>query len=292
MTQGASKMKKSDIFAYIRKKSQILSSLLKFSLKEILVIGIIFFLLFLFTIQLPYRIGEHLTIIKTPFEAADVLGFLGDYLSAFGALILGLVAIQQADKANLVSDRVANLEKSRYKEEHDPVVLIEWVKLHSPYYNKDACNIASDGKRYFIDASYESNVNEERQCIEINFTNTGHCGIYNCQLESVSSHPEELKRASVLSGVLDSPFSLKPGKDLKLNLFVYPNVAKRFATKEIQKIKLTFSCVNSFNEKYNLFFEIEGTTHLMGVYQYEEQLVHCQHPVNFNFKAEPAISGK
>ena len=39
-------MKKSDIFAYIRKKSQILSSLLKFSLKEILVIGIIFFLLY------------------------------------------------------------------------------------------------------------------------------------------------------------------------------------------------------------------------------------------------------
>lgn len=252
-----------------------------------LIVGFIIFIACLFIVQLPYWVGKHKVIIRTNFEAADILGFLGNYISAFGALILGWVAIQQADKANALSDRVANLEDARYKEEHNPVILIDWVKLHDSQYNDIACKVGFKGKLHYVNSKIENDFNGERQCIEINFINTGHCGIHNCQLVSVSSQPEDLEKDYIGLGLFDSSFALKPAAELNFNLLVNQNVVERFAVRKLEKIELVFSCVNDFNEKYNLLFEIEGTIKSMGNNRYEGQLVPCAHPVNWDFKAEP-----
>ena len=254
--------------------------------RKIIMYGIIGFIGCIFIIQFPYWIGESKAIIETHFKPADILGFLGDYLAAFGTLILGWIAIMQTEKANSTSDKVAELEVAKHIEEHNPVILIEWVKLHNFSYNDVACKVGFDGQLHYIKAKYENDVNEKRQCIEINFINTGRCGIYNCQLEEVISQPEELKRNPVNSGFSDAPFVLEPGEKLKVNLFVYPNVVERFAVREIDNIQLIFSCVNAFNEKYKLFFDIEGTIKFMGNNRYEDQLVPCSHPVKWKFKTE------
>lgn len=267
----------------------IVLSLLKKHLKKIIygiIFGIIGFVGCLFVVQFPYWIGESRVLIRTHFGAADVLGFLGDYITAFGTLTLGLIAIKQTEKANSISDKVAELEAAKHKEEHDPVILIDWVKLHDFSYNQIACKVGFDGQLHYIDAKFENDINEERQCIEINFINTGRSGIYNCKLEEVSSQPDELKGRSAFTGVSDAPFSLETGKNLKLNLFVYPNAVERFAIREIEKIRLVFSCVNDFNEKYNLIFDIEGAIKLLGNNRCDAQLVPSTHPVKWIFKTE------
>ena len=143
-----------------------------------------------------------------------------------------------------------------------------------------------------MNSETESNANEERQCIEINFINTGHCGIHGCQLMSVSSQPDELKKDWIPLGLHDSSFNLKPTEDLNFNLFVNQNVVEKFSVRKIEKIQLLFSCVNDFNEKYDLFFEINGAIQFMGANRHEEQIVPCVHPVNWSFKAERVDSIK
>lgn len=240
----------------------------------------------LFIVQLPYWIGEIKVIIKTDFSAGDILSFLGDYISAIGTILLGWIAVKQTEMANNISERVAKLEVAKHKEEHEPVVVIDWVKLHDFSYNRKACKADFDGQLHYIDAKYENDINEERQCIEIKFINTGKSGIYNCKLEKVNSQPEELKRSTISLGVTDRPFVLKVGEELKFNLFVYPNVVERFAVREIKKLQLEFSCVNDFNEKYKLVFDIEGTVKFMGNNRCEGQLTPCPHPVKWEFRID------
>ena len=98
---------------YLRKLKDCILNLFKTRIGETIIclaIGAVVFVACLFIVQFPYWIGDCKVIIRTHFEAADILGFLGDYISAFGALVLGWVAIKQTDKANALSDRVAGLE--------------------------------------------------------------------------------------------------------------------------------------------------------------------------------------
>lgn len=260
---------------------------------RIITYGILGFIACLVIIQIPYWLGEIKVIIKTDFDASDVLGFLGDYISAMGTIILGWIAVKQTDKANsmsekanYISDRVARLETAKHVEEHDPVVLIDWVKLHDFSYNDVACKVGFKGQLHYIDAQYERDINERRQCIEINLINTGRTGIYNCKLEKVYSQPEELKKSPGITGFSDNPFVLKTGEELNFNLFLYPNVVERFAVRKIENIQLVFSCVNDFNEKYRLVFDIQGAFEYMGNNRYEGQLVPYPHPVNWQFRTE------
>ena len=140
---------------------------------QIIKFAIMFFLGSLFVVQLPYWLGDIKVLIQTDFEASDILGFLGDYISAFGTIVLGWIAIKQTDKANSISDRVAELELAKHEETHRPVILIDWVKLHDSSYNDIACNVGFGGQINYIDGKFEQGINEERQCIEINLINTG-----------------------------------------------------------------------------------------------------------------------
>lgn len=253
---------------------------------KIIIYGILGFIGCLFIVQFPYWLGKIKVVIETDFEASDVLGFLGNYISALGTIILGWIAIKQTEKANDISKKVAELEVSKYIEEHDPVVLIDWVKLHDFSYNTIACNVGFNGQLHYIDANYESSINEERQCIEMKLINTGRSGIYNCQLVEVKSQPEELKYTTISMGISDNPFVLKAGEELKFNLFVYPNVVERFAVKKIKKIQVVLSCVNDFNEKYKLLFDIEGAYEFGGNNRCEGQLIPSPHPIKWEFKTE------
>lgn len=260
---------------------------------KIIKYGVLGFVGFLFIVQLPYWIGNFIVIIQTDYAASDVLAFLGNYISACGTIVLGWIAIKQTDqangmseKANNISDRVAQLEIAKHIAEHDPVVLVDWVKLHDFSYNNTACNVGFDGQLHYIEGQYDNNINEQRQCIEINLINTGRTGIYNCQLEEVNSTPTELKRGTTFLGIKDAPFVLKTGKEVKFNLFMYSNIVERFAVKKITNIQLVFSCVNDFNEKYTLFFDVEGAFEFHGNNRCEGQLVPCPHPVKWTFRIE------
>lgn len=261
-------------------------NLLKKYKYKIIFWGLLGFIFCLFIIQLPYWIGRYKIIIKTDFNAADILAFLGNYISALGTIILGWIAIKQADESNDINERVEKLEKIKYAEDHKPVILIDWVKLHDTSYNNIACKVGFDGKLHYINVKDVNNINEDRQCIELHFINTGKSGVYNCKLKKITSYPDELTLHPNTLGVADSPFVLSPNESLKFNLYVYENIVERFATRKLEKIKLEFSCVNDFNEKYILSFDIEGAVVFMGNNRYEGQLVPSFHPVTWDFHAE------
>lgn len=253
---------------------------------KIIFYAIIGFVICLLLIQIPYWIGKEATLIKTDFEAPDILSFLGNYISAFGTIVLGWIAIKQTDKANQISDKVAELERAKYDENHRPSVIIDWVKLHDFEYNNIACKTDFNGQLRYINANYEVDSNEQRQCIEIKFINTGHTGIYNCDLFEVNSEPEEFSKSDITLGVMDEPFVLKTSEEIKFNLFVYPNAVERFALTQIAKINLVFTCVNDFNEKYKMIFNIEGTAICAGNNRCEGQLIECTHPVKWTCVVE------
>ena len=277
----------------MKKEVSTLLETLKKNKNKIVICTMIGFVACLFIVQLPYWIGRIKVLIDTDYSASDVLAFLGNYISAIGTIILGWIAIKQTEQANKISDnanrineRVAELEIARHIEEHDPVILIEWVKLHDFSYNKIACKDGFDGKLHHVRAKFEKNVNESRQCIEINLLNTGKSGIHNCKLEKVCYIPEELEKDFSCLGDLDAPFALKAGSEIKFNLFLYPNVVERFAIRELQSIQIMFSCINDYNEKYYLILDIEGAVSHMGNNRYEGLLFPRPHPVNYTFSSK------
>ena len=59
-----------------------------------------------FVINELYKFGqEHNVWYYTLWEAKDVFAFLGDYLSFFGTIVLGAVAVFQTDRANKLAEK-------------------------------------------------------------------------------------------------------------------------------------------------------------------------------------------
>lgn len=62
-----------------------------------------------FVINELYKFGqEHNVWYYTLWEAKDVFAFLGDYLSFFGTIVLGAVAVFQTDRANKLAENANN----------------------------------------------------------------------------------------------------------------------------------------------------------------------------------------
>ena len=61
----------------------------------------------LFTLIIPFLINESYKVGKgyvTMWEASDVLSFYGSYLSFFGTLVLGIVAVYQNKQAQKLNE--------------------------------------------------------------------------------------------------------------------------------------------------------------------------------------------
>ena len=39
--------------------------------------------------------------------------------------------MKQTEEANAISDRLLQLEERKYNAEHEPTVVVDWVKLHN-----------------------------------------------------------------------------------------------------------------------------------------------------------------
>lgn len=264
-------------------ENNILELLKKYKWKIVL-FGILCFGLCLLVVQIPYWIGDIKTMIWTDFSAESVLGFLGDFLSAAGTVILGWVAMKQTDYANKISDRLLMLEERRYNDEHKPAIVLDWVKLHDSSYRKIAMNVAYPGRLYYVDSpNYDPNTKDGFW--EMNIINTGTTGIYNCVVEKVSSVPDELKIDCIAGDIWDAPFNLKPGESMELNLYVNPDIIERYAQKKIESITLRLRCINNFGEKYCMTFTVAGRAKEY-TDRYEKMLIPTPHSVKWEMECE------
>jgi len=246
----------------------------------------VIFVVCLLCVQIPYWIGNRWLIIKTDFTAGDVLSFLGAYGAAVGTIFLGSITIKQTEKANDISNRVLDLEEKRYREDHQPVITIDCVNLHSVSFNSVAKNVSYQGRVYYVDANYLNTINDERACFEIKVVNTGRTGLYNCVIKKISSLPDEFKNSAINTDSAEAaPFNLAAGEKIDLNLFLYPNAIERFAQKKVHQVQIVLECVNDFNEKYRLTLTISGKIVLYGN-RYEEMLVPTPHPIIWELHCE------
>ena len=248
---------------------------------------IIVFISCLLIAQIPFWIGKWRVFIPTEMDESDILSFLGDFISAIGSILLGWYAIKQTDKANNTNDRLLAIEEQRHREDHQPSVIVESVILHNTTFTQTPLHGDKESRLYYVDANYEHTVNDERACIEIKIVNTGNTGIFNCQVKTISSFPEEMA-----SGIQNfdefwsAPFTLLPESSISLHLYTYPNVIERFATRKIKYINLTVNCVNRFNEKYTIFLKLEGNVELHGN-RYEDMLGPTPHPIVWEVQSTP-----
>lgn len=258
--------------------------LLKKHKKRIVAYGIIGFVICLLIVQVPYWIGSIKTIIRTDFEAADVLAFLGSFLSALGTVILGWIAVKQADQANEISDRLLKIEEQRYIDEHKPIVVVDWVKLHDSLYGNIAKNVNYTGRLYYVNSPLYD-LNAKDGFWEINIINTGCTGIYNCIVEKVISIPEELILDCSCSESGARPFNLKISENMELNLYVNLDVIERYAQKKIETIMLQLRCINDFGEKYRITLSVSGNA-IEYTNRYEQMLIPTPHSVKWDIKCE------
>lgn len=264
-------------------EKKILELLKKYK-RKIISYGILCFVICLLIVQIPYWIGDVKTIIWTDFSAEAVLGFLGDFISATGTVVLGWIAMKQTDYANEISDRVLKLEERKYDDDHKPAIILDWVKLHDSSYREIAHNVSYQGRLYYVNSpNYGPNTKDGYW--EMNIINTGTTGIYNCVVEKVSSVPEELKIDCIAGDSWDAPFNLKPGENMELNLYVNPDIIERYAQKKIESITIRLKCINNFGEKYRITFTVAGRA-IEYTNRYEQMLIPTPHSVKWEMQCE------
>lgn len=233
--------------------------LIKDNKNKIIKYAVAIFIGSILIIQIPYWVGNFKLLILTDFTAGDILGFLGDFMSAIGTVVLGWVAIMQADKANDISNRVLSLEEKRYTEDHVPAVTVEFVKLREGEYNIPL-NLNFVGRTYILTHS-----NTEKAFIEIELINTGKCAIYGCELNKVLLDDQlfDNKIEKISGSFLNRQFNLIDN-NMKFFLCLEEKYVEDFAKGVIKKLKIEFDCKNGFGEKYKLEINIEVVVYNIG----------------------------
>ena len=137
-----------------------------------------YFGLFIVSLIVPFIINELYKIgvgYQTIWDAPDVLAFYGSYLSFFGTVILGAVAVFQTERANEQAEKANELAIEMQKSESAKFVSMvsikdvciarhpsDKTKFRNPVYsNFEIINMCDDGfesnQSFFVDALFENN---------------------------------------------------------------------------------------------------------------------------------------
>ena len=176
------------------------------------------------------------------------------------------------------------MEERKYKDEHEPSLVVDWVKLHDSSYSKTAMNVAYQGRVYYVDSS-NYNQNDTGGFWEIKIINTGVTGAYNCTVEKINSIPEELKLRFMGVDKHDSPFNLNAGESIELNLYLNPDIIERYARMKVECISIVLKCKNNFGEQYRLTIDVFGNIIEDGN-RYEQMMVPVGHSIKWKVTCE------
>lgn len=135
-------------------------------------------LLPIIVLHLLFKIRTDYYWIQADWQSGDVLGYFGDVLSFVGTIILGYVAIIQAEKANQLSNELLKIEKNRIKPCLDINAQLYKIYLDEDMYNK-LDEIKTDNMCALkMDLLYTSNprgvYTTSSALIELDVLNSGH----------------------------------------------------------------------------------------------------------------------
>lgn len=159
---------------------KILKWIKQHKIRMVLILAVII-LLPIIVIHFLFKITTDCYWIQADWQSGDVLGYFGDVLSFIGTILLGYVAIIQAEKANQLSNELLKIEKNRIKPCLDVSAQLYKIYLEEDMYNKLAAIESENIESLKIDLLYTSNprgiYTTNSALIEFDVSNSGHSDI-------------------------------------------------------------------------------------------------------------------
>lgn len=159
---------------------KILKWIKQHKIRMVLILAVII-LLPIIVIHFLFKITTGCYWIQADWQSGDVLGYFGDVLSFIGTILLGYVAIIQAEKANQLSNELLKIEKNRIKPCLDVSAQLYKIYLEEDMYNKLAAIESENIESLKIDLLYTSNprgiYTTNSALIELDVSNSGHSDI-------------------------------------------------------------------------------------------------------------------
>lgn len=81
--------------------------------RKLWVCVVLFFILIITIVQIPFWIGDFITLFTVDYDTSDILSFAGDYLTLIGTIIFGYVTIHLSKQANTINLRLLSLEEKK-----------------------------------------------------------------------------------------------------------------------------------------------------------------------------------
>lgn len=145
-------------------------------------------LLPIIVLHLLFKIRTDCYWIQADWQSGDVLGYFGDVLSFIGTIILGYIAIIQAEKANQLSNELLKIEKNRIKPCLDVSSQLYKIYLDEDMYRKLEEIENKNIETLKLDLLYTSNprgvYTTNSALIELDVSNSGHSDIRRMSIKN------------------------------------------------------------------------------------------------------------
>lgn len=169
--------------------------------------------------------------LDAKWEAGDILGYFGDVLSFLGSVVLGYIAIKQAEKANLISEKLMVLDLAKSKP------CLDFVNMQKYKYI-----LLSKGDKYKIEerdnrnqlmtldllsvSNPRSGISTNIGFVELKVTNSGHSDIRFIYINKVVFQLGCSVKMNEIVPTLSGNTHLKVGEVKTLLLYVRKELAE------------------------------------------------------------------
>lgn len=197
-------------------------------------------------VHILFKWNSGIDFLVAEWSAGDVLGYIGTILSFVGTIILSILALQAANKANDLSKKVIENEQERYRLEMRPFVLVSDWKA----FEIDSQELIDDPKEKYIQIGLYKGGTALGLALEL--TNTTESCI-TVQYERGTTRNPELCWSNAAVNQENLKMSLKPGEKDKFIFYAPPN----FMEKQIsQRVTVELTLENRFSKRYKETFII------------------------------------
>ena len=219
---------------------------LKKNKTAIILWGIIVFFVPMIAVHMLFKWDSGIDFLVAEWSAGDMLGYIGTFLTFVGTIILSILALQAANKANDLSKSVIENEQYRYRLEMCPFVLVTDWKV----FEINEKELIDDPKEKYIQIGLYKNgtvlglalelTNTTESCITVQYTG-GTSSNYRYSWSNAAVNQENLK------------MTLSPGA--KDRFIFYAPVD--FIEKQVgQRVTVEFILENRFSRRYKETFVI------------------------------------
>ncbi len=240
--------------------SKILVWIKKHILLTIL-IGFGFFFIPLILVHIAYRIPAISTWFSSTWEAGELIMYIAGFEAFVGTVILGIIAVQQNEKANSLNKSMLESEEKHRIFERQPCLMIaSWSssEITVPEVFENATPVFSFDDSFFD--NYFNHEEQELHLLLITFINTSKTyadfSIDRFVLSDYSKEVEEIVYSNISTSTEQDRFHVPPAREISLG-FVLDK--KMFENYDVLHANFGITINNSIGEQYSEIIEFSIT---------------------------------